>query len=178
MNQAIHAPGSSSDSLSDGIVYHILSNTALLRDDSLFAVVKSSIMSGFRVPSAPVPSGLIVMLTDSRSEVQTLSGYLRDSFQPIGEPAQSSVGLVNAMLRRLSGRSVNKTSSTPLWDTTLPAPQLWDALPGVLRMFLPTSIRAHFMGKNAEVNLKRIVIGNLASASSEWKLIHPSMSIS
>ena len=128
--------------------------------------------------SAPVLSGPILMLTDSRSEVQTLPGYLRDSFQPIGDPAHSSVGLLNAMLRRLSGRSVNKTSSAPLWDTTLPTPQLWDALPGVLRMFLPTSIRAHFMGKNAEVNLKRIVIGNLAGTSSEWKLIHPSMSIS
>jgi hypothetical protein len=165
--ETLHAPGSSSDSTPDAIVYHILSNAALLCNSSLFAAVKSAIMSGFRVPSAPVPPGVILMLTDSRSEVQSLAGRLRDSFQPIGESAQSSVVFLNALLRRLSDRSVNNTSNVPLWETTLPAPQLWSALPGVLRKFSPPSIRAHFMGKNAEVNLKRIVISNLSSTSSE-----------
>jgi len=166
---ALHAPGRSSDSVPHTIVYHILSNPALLRNPSLLAAVKSPIISGFRIP-APVPSGLILMLADSRSEVHSLVTHLRDSFQPIEDPAQSSVALVNALLRRLAGRSINKTSSAPLWDTTLLAPQLWSVLPGVLQMFTASSIRERFVSKSAEVNLKRIVIGNLASTNSEHEL--------
>ena len=167
MIAALHAPGSSSDSVPNAVVYHILSNAALLYNSSLFAAAKSAIMNGFRVPSAPVPAGVILMLTDSRSEVQSLAGRLHDSFQPVGERAQASVVLLNALLRRLSGRSVNKTSKAPLSETTLPASQLWSVLPGVLRMFSAPSIRAHFVGKSAEVNLKRIIVSNLSSTSGE-----------
>lgn len=167
VTDALRTSQGNSDSLPSTIVYHVLSNAALLQNPSIFEAIKFSINSGFRVPSAPFPSSVILLLTDSRIDVQSLADHLRESFQPIGEPAQASVALVNALLQRLSGRAAAKTSHIPLWDTTLSAPQLWSALPGVLQLFSSSSIQAHFVGKNAEVNLKRIVIGNLDSASSE-----------
>jgi hypothetical protein len=171
------------------LIYLILSNPALLRNDTLLSAILSHRFGAEPDPRPQCPPGLFLLLADSDarsrqwaldnrhcfSSLERLDGRSRDvvmalfrkvSFSTPSKPDDSSTSasLLSANLMVLALQA--EANEASLMATTLTPPRLWDALPYVLESLSAQCVRNGLMGSK-ELDVTRLITASLANTTRQ-----------
>ncbi|KAF9516494.1 hypothetical protein BS47DRAFT_1483978 [Hydnum rufescens UP504] len=144
------------------ILYHILVNIFLLQHPSLFDVLCTQPLpeqlDGW--PRTP-PPGMVLLLVTSNNELRTWAEKVTPLMGVIDTVDPQLSTFIQKLICRLSGNpSPGISIPSFLLEYTLPTPELWDVLPGVLHLLSTNATKS--LNSMEGCGLARLVLSHLS----------------